>query len=110
MPIELFSPPRRSSAANLAGFAVGFGMFGAIMFVPLYVQGVLGGSATESGIVLTPLMLAMMVTSVGSGQVITRTGRYRWALVAGPVVMGAGFVLLSTLDAALAANARHRRR
>ena len=99
VPIELFSR-RVFLAPNLAGFAVGFGMFGAIMFVPLYVQGVLGASATESGIVLTPLMLAMMVTSVGSGQVITRTGRYRWALLAGPVVMGAGFLLLSTLDAA----------
>jgi EmrB/QacA subfamily drug resistance transporter len=99
VPIELFSR-RVFIAPNLAGFAVGFGMFGAIMFVPLYVQGVLGASATESGIVLTPLMLAMMVTSVGSGQVITRTGRYRWALLAGPVVMAAGFLLLSTLDAA----------
>jgi EmrB/QacA subfamily drug resistance transporter len=99
VPIELFSR-RVFIAPNLAGFAVGFGMFGAIMFVPLYVQGVLGASATESGIVLTPLMLAMMVTSVGSGQVITRTGRYRWALLAGPVVMGAGFLLLATLDAA----------
>ena len=69
------------------------------MFVPLFVQGVLGGSATSSGLVLTPLMLAMMATSVGSGQVITRTGRYRWALLAGPVVMGAGFALLSLLDA-----------
>ena len=99
VPIELFSR-RVFIAPNLAGFAVGFGMFGAIMFVPLYVQGVLGASATESGIVLTPLMLAMIVTSVGSGQVISRTGRYRWALVAGPVVMGAGFLLLTTLDAA----------
>ena len=65
------------------------------MFVPLYVQGVMGASATASGIVLTPLMLAMMLTSVGSGQLISRTGRYRWALIAGPVVMGAGFVLLA---------------
>jgi MFS family permease len=75
-------------------------MFGAIMFVPLYVQGVMGASATASGIVLTPLMLSMMVTSVGSGQVITRTGRYRWALVAGPVIMGAGFLLLASMDVA----------
>jgi MFS family permease len=63
------------------------------------VQGVLGGSATSSGLVLTPLMLAMMIASVGSGQIITRTGRYRWALLTGPVVMGIGFALLSTLGA-----------
>ena len=98
VPVELFGI-RTVSAASLAGFATGVGMFGTIMFVPLFVQGVLGGSATSSGLVLTPLMLAMMATSVGSGQVITRTGRYRWALLAGPVVMGAGFALLSLLDA-----------
>jgi EmrB/QacA subfamily drug resistance transporter len=98
VPVELFSS-RVFTASNLAGFAVGVGMFGAIMFVPLYVQDVLASSATASGLVLTPLMLAMMVTSVGSGQVITRTGRYRWALIAGPVIMGAGFLLLATMTA-----------
>src|SRR4051794_24797270 len=98
VPIELFGT-RTVSAASLAGFATGVGMFGTIMFVPLFVQGVLGGSATSSGLVLTPLMLAMMISSVGSGQIITRTGRYRWALLSGPIVMGSGFVLLSLLDA-----------
>ena len=98
VPVELFRI-RTVAVANLAGFATGIGMFGTIMFVPLFVQGVLGGSATSSGLVLTPLMLAMMATSVGSGQIITRTGRYRWALVSGPIVMGAGFALLSMLDA-----------
>ncbi len=97
VPVELFRI-RTVSAASLAGFATGVGMFGTIMFVPLFVQGVLGGSATSSGLVLTPLMLAMMAASVGSGQIITRTGRYRWALLCGPVVMGAGFALLSLLD------------
>jgi MFS family permease len=99
VPVELFER-RAFTAPNLAGFSVGAGMFGAIMFVPLFVQGVMGASATASGVVLTPLMLAMMLTSVGSGQVIARTGRYRWALVAGPVVMGLGFVLLATMTAA----------
>jgi len=98
VPVELFRE-RVFTASNLAGFAVGVGMFGAIMFVPLYVQDVLGHSATASGLVLMPLMLAMMVTSVGSGQVITRTGRYRWALVTGPVIMGAGYVLLASMNA-----------
>lgn len=97
VPVELFSE-RVFTVANLAGFSVGVGMFGAIMFVPLWMQGVSGSSATASGIVLTPLMLAMMVSSVGSGQVIARTGRYRWALAAGPVVMGFGFLLLATMD------------
>ena len=108
VPVELFRI-RAVSMANLAGFSTGVGMFGTIMFVPLFIQGVLGGSATSSGLVLTPMMLAMMATSVGSGQLITRTGRYRWALLAGPVVMGSGFALLSMLDTGLLTAARDRR-
>jgi Major Facilitator Superfamily len=98
LPVELFNR-RVFALPNLASFAVGVGMFGALFFVPLYAQDVLGESATASGLVLTPLMLAMMVASIGSGQVITRTGRYRWAILAGPVVMALGFLLLATMDA-----------
>ena len=97
VPVSLFRL-RTFSAAAAASFAVGVGMFGAIMFVPLFVQGVLGQSATNAGLVLTPLMLGLVSASVGSGQLISRTGRYRWAIVSGPVVMGAGFALLSGLD------------
>lgn len=97
VPIELFRQ-RLVWAGSLAGFTVGVGMFAAIMFVPLFVQGVLGSSATSSGLVLTPLMLAFVTASVGSGQIITRTGRYRWALLLGPLITGAGFVLLAGLD------------
>jgi EmrB/QacA subfamily drug resistance transporter len=97
VPVSLFRV-RTFSAAVTASFAVGVGMFGAIMFVPLFVQSVLGESATNAGLVLTPLMLGLVGASVGSGQLIARTGRYRWAIVSGPVVMGAGFWLLSSLD------------
>jgi EmrB/QacA subfamily drug resistance transporter len=97
VPIGLFAD-RTFTLANLTGFATGVAMFGAIMFIPLFVQGALGGSATTSGLVLTPLMLALIVTSVGSGQIISRTGRYVWALRSGPLVMMAGFVLLAGLD------------
>jgi len=97
VPVALFRL-RTFSAAVGASFAVGVGMFGAIMFVPLFVQGVLGGSATNAGLVLTPLMLGLVGASVGSGQLITRTGRYRWAIVSGPLVMAGGFALLAGLD------------
>ena len=97
VPVPLFRL-RTFSAAAGASFAVGMGMFGAIMFVPLFVQGVLGGSATNAGLVLTPLMLGLVGASVGSGQLIARTGRYRWAIVSGPLVMAAGFALLAGLD------------
>jgi MFS family permease len=97
VPVALFRL-RTFTAAVGASFAVGVGMFGAIMFVPLFVQGVLGSSATNAGLVLTPLMLGLVGASVGSGQLIARTGRYRWAIVSGPLVMAAGFLLLAGLD------------
>jgi EmrB/QacA subfamily drug resistance transporter len=98
VPVRLFRR-RTFTLANLAAFSVGVSMFGAIMFVPLFVQGAIGASATNSGAVLTPLMLALMTSSVLSGQIVARTGRYRWALLSGPVVIAAGFALLSSLDA-----------
>jgi EmrB/QacA subfamily drug resistance transporter len=98
VPMSLFRIPtfRLASAASVT---VGVSMFVAIMFVPLFMQEALGTSATNAGLVLTPLMLALVVSSVGSGQVIARTGRYRWALLGGPVVMAAGFGLLAGMDA-----------
>jgi EmrB/QacA subfamily drug resistance transporter len=81
-----------SSVACMA--LVGAAMFGTISFVPLFVQGVIGTSATSSGIVLTPLILAAVVTSFISGQIVSRTGRYRPNTLIGPVILGAGMLLL----------------
>jgi EmrB/QacA subfamily drug resistance transporter len=98
VPVRLFRR-RTFTLANMAAFSVGVSMFGSIMFVPLFVQGAIGASATNSGVVLTPLMLSLMTSSVASGQIVSRTGRYRWALLTGPIVIGAGSFLLSSLDA-----------
>jgi EmrB/QacA subfamily drug resistance transporter len=73
---------------------VGAAMFGTISFVPLFVQGVIGTSATSSGVVLTPLMLGAVITSFVSGQIVSRTGRYRPNTLIGPVVLGLGELLL----------------
>ena len=81
-----------SSVACMA--LVGAAMFGTISFVPLFVQGVIGTSATSSGVVLTPLILGAVVTSIISGQIVSRTGRYRPNTLIGPVVLGAGMLLL----------------
>jgi EmrB/QacA subfamily drug resistance transporter len=81
-----------SSVACMA--LVGAAMFGTISFVPLFVQGVIGTSATSSGIVLTPLMLGAVTTSFLSGQIVSRTGRYRPNTLVGPVVLGIGELLL----------------
>jgi EmrB/QacA subfamily drug resistance transporter len=85
-----------SSVACMA--LVGAAMFGTISFVPLFVQGVIGTSATSSGVVLTPLMLGAVITSFLSGQLVSRTGRYRPNTLFGPVVLGIGMFLLSQMD------------
>jgi MFS family permease len=77
---------------------VGAAMFGTISFVPLFVQGVIGTSATSSGIVLTPLIVGAVTTSFLSGQIVSRTGRYRANTLLGPLVLGAGMFLLWRMD------------
>ncbi len=93
LPFDLLRiPVVGSSVACMA--LVGMAMFGTISYVPLFVQGVIGTSAASSGVVLTPLMLAAVTTSILSGQLVSRTGRYRWNAVLGPVVLTAGMVLI----------------
>ena len=75
----------------------GVGMFGAIIFIPLFIQGVLGASATSSGAVLIPMSLAIVATSALSGILISRTGRYRVYGSVGLAVMAAGLYLLSLM-------------
>jgi len=82
-------------AGSIACMAlVGMAMFGTISYVPLFVQGVIGTSATSSGVVLTPLMLGAVTTSLLTGQLVSHTGRYRWNAILGPVVLTIGMFLL----------------
>src|SRR5438874_7893946 len=80
------------------GFLLGFAMFGAISYLPLYQQVVQGASATNSGLLLLPMMAGLLVTSLVAGQLITRTGRYRIFPILGGVFMVVGMVLLSTMN------------
>ena len=84
--------------SNIAGIGVAMTMFGAIFFLPVFVQGVIGNSVTNSGAILVPMLVAMIITSIGSGQLISRTGRYKMVLIAGMVLMIAGYALLAQLD------------
>nr|WP_275942640.1 MDR family MFS transporter [Paenibacillus alba] len=95
LPVRLFKN-RTFSTINGIGFLMSVGMFGAIMFVPLFMQGIVGISASASGTVMTPLMLTMIAASVVSGQFIHKIGIKRQMLV-GMVIMAAGFYLLSTM-------------
>jgi EmrB/QacA subfamily drug resistance transporter len=96
LPFDLLR--NQTVASSVACMAlVGAAMFGTISFVPLFVQGVIGTSATSSGIVLTPLMLGAVITSFLSGQIVSRTGRYRPNTLFGPVVLGIGMLLLADM-------------
>ncbi|MDH2426251.1 MDR family MFS transporter [Sphaerisporangium sp. TRM90804] len=98
MPLHVFAD-RNFTLISLIGFLLGFAMFGAINFLPLYQQTVQGATATNSGLLLLPMMGAMMVVSLFVGQAITRTGRYKAFPVVGGVFMVAGMWLLSLQDA-----------
>jgi EmrB/QacA subfamily drug resistance transporter len=97
LPLHVFRSRNFSLICGL-GFVVGFVMFGAITFLPLYQQSVQGASATNSGLLLMPMMMGMLVVSLVVGQAVTRTGRYKIYPVIGTLVMTAGMLLLSRLD------------
>lgn len=97
LPLSLFHNPI-IALSNVANFLIAMVMFGAIFYIPVFAQGVLGESATGSSLVLTPLMLGMIVVSILAGLFITRTGRYKGIMLGGLVIMAAGQFLLSRLD------------
>ncbi len=97
LPLNLFRS-RNFSLISIIGFLVGFAMFGAISFLPLFQQKVQGASATNSGLLLLPMMFGLLVTSLVAGQTITKTGRYRAFPIIGGIGMVAGMLLLSTMD------------
>jgi EmrB/QacA subfamily drug resistance transporter len=94
VPFELFKNPT-FSVAMIAGFITGFGMFGTIVYVPLLYQGVLAVTATNSGQLLTPMMLGLVVASIIVGQAMVRIRYYRFLGTAGIAVMMLGMWLLS---------------
>jgi EmrB/QacA subfamily drug resistance transporter len=96
IPLRLWRNPVFSVATGLE-FLVGFAMFGAIIFLPLYLQTVGHASATNSGLLILPLMLGLMFASIGSGRIITRTGRYKVFPVMGTALMAIGLYMLSTM-------------
>ncbi|MEZ0075412.1 MDR family MFS transporter [Planotetraspora sp. GP83] len=97
MPLHVFRD-RNFSLISLVGFLLGFAMFGAISFMPLFQQTVQGASATNSGLLLLPMMASMMVVSLFVGKAITQTGKYKIYPVIGGVVMAVGMWLLSLQD------------
>jgi EmrB/QacA subfamily drug resistance transporter len=96
VPLYLFRN-RVFSVASAIGFIVGMALFGSVTYIPLYLQVVKGATPTESGLQLLPLMAGVLVTSIGSGQLISRFGRYKVFPIAGTAVAFVGLLLLSRL-------------
>jgi EmrB/QacA subfamily drug resistance transporter len=96
LPMRLFRN-RIFSVGNSLAFVMGFSLFGAIVFLPLFLQIVVGMSATNSGFLLMPMMAGIIIASVLSGRLISRIGRYRPFPIAGTAILTAGFYLLTRL-------------
>ena len=97
LPLSLF----QNSIVTTATIAVALatvGMFGTVLFVPLFIQAVIGTSATTSGTVLMPMMLAMVASSIGVGQIVAHTGRYKLAALGGLTLSTIGLFLLTQMS------------
>jgi len=96
LPLRLFRQ-QTFIVTSAVGLIVGFALFGSVTYFPLFLQVVKGVSPTGSGLEMIPMMGGMLVTSIGSGQLISRTGHYKMFPVIGTAVMAAGLFLLSRL-------------
>jgi EmrB/QacA subfamily drug resistance transporter len=99
LPLRLFRIPT-FSLGNASTFVLGFAMFGSIIYVPLYLQIVKGATPTASGLLMLPMMVGIIATSIVSGRIISRIGRYKWFPVAGTLIMGVGLLLFTRLEVA----------
>jgi EmrB/QacA subfamily drug resistance transporter len=98
LPLRLFAS-RDFTVAAVLGFIVGFSLFGAVAYVPVFLQVVTGASPTASGLQMVPMMAGMLATSIGAGQFVSRTGRYRALPIAGLGIISAGMFGVTLLSA-----------
>ena len=96
IPMKMFKS-QTFTMATILGVFVGFGMFGAMMTIPLYLQLVKGATPTESGLLMLPMILGLMIASIVSGQVMAKTGSYKWFPRVGTAFMIIGFYLFTQL-------------
>lgn len=96
LPLKLFRI-RTFTLCSLISFVVGFAMFGAMVYLPTFLQVVQGVSPTMSGVHMLPMVLGMLITSTASGQIVSRTGRWKVFPIAGTAVTAVGLLLLHQL-------------
>ena len=98
MPLAMFRE-RNFLLSTGAGLVVGIAMFGVLGYMPMYMQMMTGLGPTISGLLLTPMMVTLLITSVGAGRVVANTGRYKFMPLIGTAILGVSMWLLSTLTA-----------
>ena len=97
IPLELFKHWTFTSNIIFA-MMMGIGMFGGLIFLPIYLQAVKGLNATQSGLAILPLVVGIFTTSIGGGQIMARTGRYKWMPITGALVVGLALLAFSRLQ------------
>ena len=97
MPLHLFKK-KNFLLTTGAGLIIGVAMFGALAYIPTYLQMVTGASATNAGFMMIPMMAGMLISSIASGALVTKTGRYKWFPVAGTAIVVGALLLLSTMQ------------
>jgi predicted MFS family arabinose efflux permease len=98
IPLALFRHPV-IALCSAAAFVLGMGMFGVVIYLPLFMQGVLGTSATQSGNLLTPLLMGVVVGSIIGGQTVSRTGEYKALGIVGSILIAIGMIMFARMDA-----------
>lgn len=97
MSLHLFKD-RNFNLTTAAGLITGVAMFGTLAYMPTFLQMVTGANATQAGLLMIPMMAGVLVTSVVSGQLVSRTGKYKWLPVSGMFIVAVALVLLSTMS------------
>ena len=97
LPLELFKHWTFTSNIIFA-MIMGIGMFGGLIFLPIYLQAVKGMNATQSGLAILPLVIGIFTTSIGGGQIMARTGRYKWMPITGAALVGGALFAFSNLQ------------
>jgi EmrB/QacA subfamily drug resistance transporter len=93
---------RNFKLTTIAGLITGIAMFGAMAYLPTYLQMVTGAGATKAGLLMIPMMIGLLVTSVASGQLVSKTGHYKLLPIVGTLLVALSLVLLSTMTPTLA--------
>lgn len=100
MSLHLFKD-RNFNLTTAAALITGIAMFGTLAYLPTYLQMVTGANATQAGLLMIPMMAGLLVTSIASGQLVSKTGRYKWLPITGMFIVAGALVLLSSMTATM---------